>query len=118
MSVDPNWFKWTEKPRIGVFDELLEEFVKKNRLRSRLKWRRLTAAWEAAVGSETAGHSRVASFSNGRLTIEVDSPMLLQQLRGFRKREILRHIRQNPETSDVTDLRFKIGRSFSSLDKK
>lgn len=118
MSVDPNWFKCWQKPRVQSFGDLLKEYVKKNKWTSRLKWRRLNEAWQQAVGSEIARKSRVAGFRRGTMTVEVNSSLLMQQLRGFRKREILKQIQANENTQDVTDLHFRIGGSPPRQDRK
>lgn len=49
---------------------------------------RVSSAVEDAVGEHLAPHVDVAGFRKGTLTIEVDSPALLAELRGFRSEEI------------------------------
>lgn len=52
------------------------------------------SAWNQAAGPEIASVSDVYSFKNGVLTISVHSSILLQEIRQFRKEELLEALRQ------------------------
>ncbi len=49
---------------------------------------RVSQAVEEALGERLAPHVEVSGFRKGTLTIEVDSPALLSELRGFRSDEL------------------------------
>ncbi len=70
---------------------------------------RLEQAWEKAVGSEGAGHTRVGALRRGVLEVLVDSGVLLQELSGFHKRRLLQELRALLPGTVVTDLRFRAG---------
>ncbi len=69
----------------------------------------LEAEWRAAVGSEVAGHTRLAGLSGGRLRVEVDSAGLLQELATFYRKQILESLRAGKVGRGVSDIQFKLG---------
>ncbi|GIW80655.1 MAG: hypothetical protein KatS3mg105_2462 [Gemmatales bacterium] len=69
----------------------------------------LEQVWAETAGSETAAHTRVASFRRGVLEILVDNAVLLQELGGFRKRALLEKLRQRLKQATLHDLRFRSG---------
>jgi hypothetical protein len=69
----------------------------------------LEKAWESAVGPEGAAHTRLMGIRRGIVEIEVDSPVLMQELAHFHKRKVLEKLRGLLSGTTVTDLRFKAG---------
>ncbi len=65
--------------------------------------------WESLVQSKKLNGTRVASFKEGKVTIEVKSPPLLAELAQFRRKELLLTLQStvSPEVS-ICDLRFRL----------
>jgi predicted nucleic acid-binding Zn ribbon protein len=69
----------------------------------------LERAWAAAAGPPTAAATRVGALKHGTLEILVQSSILLQELEGFRKEDLLAAVQANVRHSRVTGLRFRKG---------
>ena len=70
---------------------------------------KLEAAWNAAAGEAIAADSRVTSLRRGMLEVEVRSGVLMQELSQFRKRRLLKTLRETMPHLTVTDLKFRAG---------
>jgi predicted nucleic acid-binding Zn ribbon protein len=69
----------------------------------------LERAWTNSVGSDFDEHTRVLGVKRGVLEIEVDSAVLLQELKGFHKQRLLQSLREKLPKEKIKELRFKIG---------
>jgi predicted nucleic acid-binding Zn ribbon protein len=69
----------------------------------------LEEAWAAAVGPESAPHTRVGAVKRGVLEVLVDNAVLLQELVHYQKRQILERLRSGLPGTSLTDLRFRLG---------
>ena len=96
-----------EAVRIG---ELLRKLLRKKRFFQRRKYHDLASSWQQAAGQEVAGHTRISSFSEGTLTVEVDNAILLQELAGFMRLQLLAALQSSDAARDVAELRFRLGR--------
>ena len=92
--------------RLG--DTLGDLFAAKGygRLRSRGE---LEAAWEAAVGEDGRGTTRVEGVRHGVLTIAVAHHALLEELAAFRKAGLLAALRRELPDVRLLDIRFRFG---------
>lgn len=91
-------------------DSTLKGLMKATRPQRKLAETGLVEGLGRAVGPEKAPLVRVTGVRAGRVTVEVASAGLLQELTFDRKR-ILETIRRDPEvTTRVVALRFRIGR--------
>ena len=70
---------------------------------------RLERAWADAAGPEFAPHTRVNGLRRGVLEVEVNSPVLLQELAHYHKRKLLGRLRERLTGTTLTDLRFRAG---------
>jgi predicted nucleic acid-binding Zn ribbon protein len=70
--------------------------------------RQLEQAWEAAVGAEHAGCTRVIGLRRGVLEVEVNSAILIQELAQFHKRRLLERLNET-YSSPIKELRFRSG---------
>lgn len=70
---------------------------------------RLERAWEAAVGPDYAGTTRVSGFRRNVLEVEVKGAVPLQELSQFHKRKVLAKLREALSGVTVADIRFKAG---------
>jgi len=91
--------------------EILSKLLREKRFYERRKYGALVKAWQETVGSEIASHTRIRAMAEGRLVVDVDSPVLLQELSGFMCGEILGRLQRAPGGEDVAELRFRLGRS-------
>ncbi len=64
-------------------------------------------AWVQAAGPELAAQTQVIGVRQGVVTIAVGDSILLQELAGFRRRELLEALRKH--IPEVRDLRFRFG---------
>lgn len=69
----------------------------------------LERAWAAAIGPDQESHTRVLGLRRGVLEVEVNTPVLLQELASYHKRKLLAKLREQLPNHTVTDLRFKAG---------
>lgn len=69
----------------------------------------LEQAWAAALGPEQLAHTRVLALRRGVLEVEVNSPVLLQELASYHKRKLLAKLRECLPNQTLTDVRFKTG---------
>ena len=66
----------------------------------------LQELWKSIVGDKGTAHTRILSFEQGKVVVEVDSPAWLYQM-SLKKRKILQQLQQH--ISDVKNISFKIG---------
>src|SRR5262245_35288908 len=71
--------------------------------------RHLEEAWAMALGPEQLSHTRVLGLRRGVLEVEVNNPVLLQELASYHKRKLLVKLRECLPNQTLTDLRFKNG---------
>ena len=69
---------------------------------------RVWEVWDAAVGETTARNAHPASLKNRLLTVQVASPVWIQQLQ-FSKKNLIEAINAAAGSPLVADIRFKIG---------
>ena len=86
--------------------EILEMLRRRGGLRPRKAPREIEAVW-ADVFGDAADHAVPTSFRGGVLFVEVDSPVWVSELGGFRKADILRRLREMVKTKYVSDIRFR-----------
>jgi hypothetical protein len=90
--------------------------VKKKRFREKGRYGSLSRAWDQVIrevlDGENAARTHVAGFEHGRVIVDVDCPILLQELGGFLQSHLLAALRRTPGAEDVAELRFRMrGRS-------
>ncbi len=71
--------------------------------------RHLEHAWAMALGPEHLEHTRVLGLRRSVLEVEVNSPVLLQELASYHKRQLLAKLREGLPNHTLTDVRFKAG---------
>ncbi|MDQ7780715.1 MAG: DUF721 domain-containing protein [Planctomycetota bacterium] len=67
----------------------------------------LRSAWAACVPPALSAHTRVVSFSNGKLLVDVDSPAALAQIDGFMKPQILDCLKKNCPDVNFSSLQLR-----------
>ncbi len=68
----------------------------------------LEDAWRQAAGEEIAARTQVVSLKRGVLEIQVADGILVQELAGFRKRQLLTAMQMKVEAGKIKDLRFRL----------
>ena len=69
----------------------------------------LERAWADALGPEHEPHTRVLNLRRGIVEVEVNSPVLMQELASYHKRKLLAKLRESLPNYTITDVRFKAG---------
>lgn len=69
--------------------------------------------WEKIVGREISMHARPKKFVRGIITVEVDSPAWLHELKNFGKKTLLKTLKSR--WNWIKDIRFKTGDGLNSI---
>lgn len=96
--------------RIG---DILAELLAKRSYGRPLANEGLRKAWARAAGERLAGASRVATYRDGILTIEVESAAQRYELEAFGGPELLAALQRDDTIPDVRKLVFRVGYSAS-----
>jgi predicted nucleic acid-binding Zn ribbon protein len=94
-----------EAKPLGV---IARRLLRSKKFREKGKYGALSRAWAELVGAELAARTRVASLKNGTLAVEVDSSVLLHELDGFMKQELLTQFRAVEAGRDVARISFRL----------
>ena len=105
MTADPRR-RGMDRP-IG---EIIEGLLKRKRFYEKNKYGALVDTWTGLVGEAIAGRTRISSFRDGQLVIDVDSSVLLHELAGFLKDQLLAGMQAEKGGRDVAEIRFRLGR--------
>ena len=90
------------------FGDVMRRLIRKKRVRERSRYGAVVKAWREAVGEELADVTRVADLDEGTLLVEVESPVLMQELSGYMKPTLLQEVRNAEGGEDVFELRFRL----------
>lgn len=60
--------------------EVLQQFLKQNRLDKKLHYAEIIGSWESIVGKLVAQHTKNMYFHENKLILELDSPALRNEL--------------------------------------
>lgn len=89
--------------------QLVPGLMKKLGLEQRLQQSQVFYLWPDIVGADVARHAQPVSLRNGYLTIAVDHPIWLNELKRYHKDLLLQKIRAAIGPRAVKDLSFRIG---------
>ena len=109
-----------DQDRVRSFGDVLKTCVRTMRLgdRSRSRFRKLNRRWTELVGETIAARTRIRAYDKGELLVEVDSPVLLHELSGFMKRELVRGLQESPGSRDIVKIRFRLGALGDAPDRQ
>jgi len=96
-------------PEARPFGEIARELLKHKRFHEKGRFGPLSDQWRALVGEELAARTRICAFKDGVLVVDVESSVLLQELTGFLKGQLLAGLQASAAGRDVVDLRLKLG---------
>jgi hypothetical protein len=68
----------------------------------------LEDAWRTAIGQPGAKYTRVGAVRRGTLEVLVANGILLQELAGFQKQNLLKRLCETLGSDEVRDLRFRL----------
>lgn len=92
--------------RLGDFVKL---FLRKSGLDKAVTRPDFQKAWESALGEpRLAPHTRPGAVRSGILKVEVDVPVVMQEL-NFRRKDIVKRLGELAPDARVKDIRFVIG---------
>lgn len=97
----------TEPAGVQKMSNVLPALLAKYGIASTTARQELERAWVAAVGPEVASRSRVGSLRRGVLEILVDDFVLMQELEGYRKGELLKALQEKARQNHIASLRFR-----------
>jgi len=106
-TVPERYFDPRTKPK--AMRDVLAAYLETSGLARLLSHPELYVALREAVGDEAAADTRVAGFRAGVLEVEVNSSVLLHQLAGFQKQQIIHALQERKTGLFVEDIRFKLG---------
>jgi len=86
--------------------EIVKETLKKFNLGEESQ--KLFAFWQEELG-ELAKHSQIGSFREGKLVVEVDNPVYMQELSAKRK-SIVESVNKRMGKRFIVEVRFRLGR--------
>jgi len=72
-----------------LLGDLIAELLKKTVRPRRKEMSEIAEAWARAAGPDVARRSEPVGFRSGELTVRFESPVLRQEVQGFRRAEIL-----------------------------
>jgi hypothetical protein len=81
------------KPGPRLLGDLIAELMKKTARPKRKEMTQIAEAWARAAGPDVARRSEPVGFRSGELTVRFESPVLRQEVQGFRRDEILARLR-------------------------
>lgn len=67
----------------------------------------IESAWEETASEQIRGRTRLGALRRGVLEVLVDNAVLLQQLQGFEKENLLAGLQKRVKHSRILDLRFR-----------
>ncbi|MFO8007718.1 MAG: DUF721 domain-containing protein [Candidatus Brocadiia bacterium] len=86
--------------------QIARRILREKRAYQKGKYGALQNAWAELVGEALAARTQIRSFDGGELVVGVDSSVLLHEMNGFMKDELLRQVQQTRAGRDVASLRF------------
>lgn len=89
--------------------DLLDRWLRKNRVRQRVDAASVFGRWRDVVGEEVSRETRVVDLKAGELVVEVSSSALLHELSTYGRQDILESLRALEEFRGVKTLRFRLG---------
>ena len=95
--------------RAQPIGDVLKALMRRKKFYQKGKYSALQTAWRELVGESIAERTRVRQFKEGTLTVEVSSSVLLHELNGFMKPQLLSGLQESKEGRDVAELRFRLG---------
>ncbi len=89
--------------------DVLKALLRQKKFLQKGKYSGLTQAWAELVGTAISARTRIRGFQEGVVTVEVSSSVLLHELSGFMKPQLLSGLRASKGGRDVADLKFCLG---------
>ncbi len=88
--------------------DVMDDVFKKMRLTLHARTEQIAAEWPKLVGLDISRNTRPAHLENGVLTVYVNHPAWLYELRGALSAEILARIQKQFGTTDIKTIRWTV----------
>ena len=98
----------THAGKIESLGDILGKILKKRKISLNLEDKRLTEAWNKAVGDRISAHARPDNLQRDTLFVKVSDSVWMQQLH-FLKQDILEKINQLLDGRTVKNIHFSLG---------
>jgi hypothetical protein len=89
-----------------ALSELLKEFQRKLKRKSKSPTDKLVLAWEKILGDKVAAQTRLLGIKQQILTVRVDSAALCQELNNFRKPKLYKALAATDIGKRIRDIKF------------
>jgi len=105
------WVGWHGRPRSRArsIGQIARAILREKRFQHKGRYAALSGAWVKLVGDAVSARTRIKSFREGELTVEVNSSVLLHELDAFMKPQLLGALQATEAGADVGELRFRLG---------
>jgi predicted nucleic acid-binding Zn ribbon protein len=103
----PAWHQQGDGAR--TIGDIAKTLLRGKKFNEKGKFAALVRTWGALVGEGVAARTRIRSFKDGNLVVEVDSSVLLHELRGFMKQQLLSGMQATEGGRDVADIQLRLG---------
>ena len=101
--------KYSSKPGTDAVGDIVDRWLKQNRVRQRVDTQSLFGKWRTIVGERISRRTRVVDLRGGELIVEVSSATLLGELSTYYRQEILESLQAEEEFRGVKSIRFRSG---------
>lgn len=88
--------------------EVARKLLREKKFYQKGKFGPLSKAWEELIGESLASCTKIVSFDDGELVVEVDSPSLLHEINNFMTEMLLDGLQETKAGRDIESLRFRL----------
>ncbi|MHC4591741.1 MAG: DciA family protein [Planctomycetota bacterium] len=89
--------------------QIAGELLRRKKFQEKGKYAALEQEWRELVGPSVAAKTRVRGFKDGRLVVEVTSPVLLHELNSFLKEQLLSALQETEAGRDMAEIQLRLG---------
>ena len=94
--------------RVSSMKEALKEYLSESGLGWMMKHQEVVELWQQAAGKEIGEKTRIVSYTNGCLSIEVFSPTLKAEMENYHASELLEAMQAAVPEMRLRKLRFRL----------
>ncbi len=99
---------WHNLPEAVPLHAIARKVMGSKKFHQKGRFTDLSREWAALVGEPVAQKTRIRSFKDGRLVIEVASPSLMHELSGFMRESLLQALQETRAGRDIAEMRFRL----------
>jgi predicted nucleic acid-binding Zn ribbon protein len=98
-----------------LMGDVLKSLMRRKKFHEKGKFGALVDAWRDVAGEAIASRSRIRAFKQGVLAVEVDSCVLLHEMNGFMKQQLVLGMQATAGGRDVAEIRLYLGTCADGL---